>query len=141
MPLIYDLSVSEEALDVDETLKTYVTNCLLSNARAQPGDSVPDAGDLQGYWADSYSRVPGDRFGSRTWTLYGRGIDDALLSEYDEMVREALQPLIDDGVVDEIQLQHEVGGEHRINTRVGIRRERDATLTWLGAWEANLASI
>jgi phage gp46-like protein len=138
---MYDLSVSNSALDSDESLKTAITVSLLSWARAQPGDVVPDAEDLKGVWFDTYASVPGDRFGSRLWTLIGQPINSRLLAQFDELVREALQWMIDDGIIQDLQIVIEVVGPEMVGAKVGVRRPRDTSLTWLDTWQVNLGSI
>ena len=140
-PQIYDLAISNEALDSDASLKTAVTLSLLTWARAQPGDTLPEATDLKGWWGDSYARVAGDQFGSRIWTLFGQPITQELLARFDELAREALQWLVEDGVVAEFQVELEQIGDHTIGAKVGIKRPRDASLTWLDTWQVSLASV
>jgi len=137
----YDLAVTDAAWDSDESLKTAITVSLLSWARAQPGDVVPDASDLKGVWFDTYATVPGDRFGSRIWILIGQPINSRTLALFDTLVREALQWMVDDGIVQEFQVEVEVMGPETVGAKVGIRRIRDTSLTWLDTWQVNLAAI
>lgn len=138
-PKQYDIGITNQAFDSDESLKTAITVSLLSWARAEPGDVVPDAEDLQGWWGDTYSRVSGDQFGSRLWTLIGRPITAQLLSEFETLCREALQWLIDDGVIATLEFQVEQIGLDTVGARIGVRRPRDTSLTWLDRWEMSLA--
>jgi phage gp46-like protein len=139
--LSYDLGITDEAYDVNGDLRTYITLALLSNAQAQPGDVIPDASDRQGWWAQVYFKDAAPIYGSRLWTLHGRGITPELLQSIDEMSREALQPLITERVVTAFDVRVEQVAEHMVGIQVGVRRGRDTSLTWLDTWKVSLASI
>lgn len=74
-------------------LETSVLISLFTDCQAQPGDVLPDAsGNLRGWWADS-------DMGSRIWLLArAKQTDDTAGRAYD-YIAEALQWLIDDGIV------------------------------------------
>jgi phage gp46-like protein len=137
-PLSYDLGITGEAYDVNADLRTYITIALLSNAQAQPGDIIPDASDRQGWWAQTYFNDSAPQYGSRLWTLQGRGITADLLQQVEEVAREALQPLIDERVVSSFDVVVEQVAEHMVGIQVGVRRSRD---TSLDTWKVSLAAV
>ena len=123
MTVVYqaDLSVDGGRLETDRTLYTAVTISLLSHARAEPDDVLPEGSGLHGWWGDAYSEQPGDRFGSRLWTLRGRSMQDALALA-PRLAEEALAWMIEDGLADEVTAAVEPIGSNQIGLSVQIRR-------------------
>lgn len=135
---IYDLSVKDSAIDSDDGLRTAITISLFSDARAQAGMTVPDPTDLRGWWGDSYADTPGDVFGSRIWTLIGEKVTPNLLVQLDELIREALQWLIDDGLVSGIEVELEILAPGVVGAKIGVLRPGASTVAPLGLWEVSL---
>jgi phage gp46-like protein len=99
---VSDMAVVNQHLEVGTELRTPIMLSLLSWALAQDGDNVVEDGERYGWWGDTYSDVPGDHFGSRIWTMEGQPIPRALAA-IPALGDEALQWMIDDGVVTSIQ--------------------------------------
>jgi len=135
---IYDLSVTDQALNSDESLKTAITISLYSDARAQAGTTVADPTDLRGWWGDSYADVPGDVFGSRIWTLLGEKVTPDLLTRLDELIHEALQWLIDDNWISGIEVELEILAPGIVGAKIGVLRPGASTVSPLGLWEVSL---
>ena len=136
--LIYDLSFSAESIDTEDGLRTIITTCLLTRGRALPDDELADPSDRGGWWGDAYSDVPGRQVGSRLWTLKGRKINAAFMADMEQMIRECLQWLIDDGYIGGVELELEVINHGTIGARIGIRRPNTTTVADLGLWELSL---
>ena len=83
-------------------LESVVLLLLFTDRHAQP-DYVPTDGtnNLRGWWADSFQP---SRIGSRLWQLERRKIVNrgALCAEANGMVLEALQPMVDGGLVSKV---------------------------------------
>ncbi len=140
-PTIYDLSISSEALDSDETLKTAITLSLLTWARANPDDPLPDGEDRKGWWGDTYADVPGDRFGCRIWTLIGAPITAGLIAQADQMIREALQWMVEDNLVGGFTVELEQIRHGVIGARIGVLRPGNSTVQPLDLWEISLNAV
>ncbi len=97
--LDYDIAFATEA---DRELYTYVQIALLTRRIADPEDDIPDPTDRGGWWGDNYPDVPGDLQGSRLWTLVGLPTS-VFMEEAPDMILEALQCGIQDGLFTEIQ--------------------------------------
>lgn len=106
---------------------------LLTHARAKPEDDVQDKTDLGGWWGDAYPDVPGDSFGSRLWTLHGRGTPIALELAPD-MVREACQWAIDDGLITAVEPICEVVGPGVMAVSVRLSLPDGKIADVLGPW-------
>jgi phage gp46-like protein len=90
-----DWSMSGPLLTTGSDLQTAIIISIFSDRMAQPGDVIPDgSSDPRGWWADD--TVP---IGSRLWLLRrAKQTKETLQKAYDYLA-EALQWLIDDGVV------------------------------------------
>lgn len=94
-----DFGIVANDLEVDDGLRTAVILSLYTNRRAEPGDALPPGtSDRQGWWADEFNDVPGDKFGSRLWLLARSKRQPTVLSRAEEFAREALAWLVEDKV-------------------------------------------
>ena len=91
------------APDVRSALQRAVVISLFTWRRAEPSDPVDDA-DRQGWWGDSYPGQPNDRIGSRLWLLRRRSITAQTLRDAQRYCEEALQWLLDDDLVTQVQV-------------------------------------
>lgn len=109
------------APDVRSALRRAVVISLLTWRRAEPSDPVDDS-NLQGWWADSYPEQPNDRIGSRLWLLRRRSITAQTLRDAQRYCEEALQWLIDDGLVTAVQVQIARADTNRLTAHVQLQR-------------------
>jgi phage gp46-like protein len=94
-----DWSITGSQLATGGDLDNAVLISLLTDRIAEPTDAIPDASnDPRGWWGDAYAD-PLYPIGSRLWLLRReKQTQQTLQSAYD-YISEALQWLIDDGVV------------------------------------------
>ncbi|WNC90964.1 phage GP46 family protein [Paraburkholderia sp. FT54] len=92
-----DWQVTGALLETGNDLETAILISLFTDRAAEPSDTIPDGtNDPRGWWADAGADVP---IGSRLWLLAReKQTQETLQRAYDYIV-EALQWLIDDGVV------------------------------------------
>lgn len=109
------------APDVRSALRRAVVISLLTWRRAEPSDPVDDA-ELQGWWGDSYPAEPNDRIGSRLWLLRRRSITPQTLRDAQRYCEEALQWLIDDGLVTAVQVSITRPGVQKLTAQVVLSR-------------------
>jgi phage gp46-like protein len=97
-----DWTLIGAVLQTGSDLQTAIIISLFSDRMALPGDVIPDGtNDPRGWWADA-----GDAslIGSRMWLLSrAKQTQDTLRRAYDYLV-EALQWMIDDGVVGQFDI-------------------------------------
>ena len=102
-------------IDNQETsLKRAVEISLFTWCRANPGDQVEDD-ERYGWWGDSFPQVADDRIGSRLWLLRRRKLTPETISGAVTYAREALQWLIDDRHVVDVQILTARAGNNRLN--------------------------
>ena len=102
-------------IDNQETsLKRAVEISLFTWRRANPGDLVEDD-ERYGWWGDSFPQVADDRIGSRLWLLRRRKLTPETISAAVTYAREALQWLLDDRHVVDVQILTARAGNDRLN--------------------------
>lgn len=98
-----DISIAGADLLAEDTLATAVMLSLFTDRTAQPHE-VDAGADRRGWWADAYADVDGDAFGSRLWLLARSKQIPATVERARAYIREALQWLLDDGLVQSLQV-------------------------------------
>ena len=90
-------------------LKRALIISIFSWRKAHDDDEVD--GSRYGYWGDSYPPVPGALIGSRLWLLKrSKLVTNETLLQAEEIIREATQWFIDDGIAQRIDVQLERSG-------------------------------
>lgn len=145
-----DLSVAGADLLAEDTLATSVMLSLLADRTAQPHE-VEAGGDRRGWWADAFAETDGDAFGSRLWVLARAKQLPQSVERARAYIREALQWLVDDGLVQSLEVTAFVprAGWLFVDVKLaligGSRRFRfewaDATQTWRLAAERFMAEV
>ncbi|MBA3027434.1 MAG: hypothetical protein FP816_01275 [Desulfobacteraceae bacterium] len=96
----FDLDLGDGGEAVDNTLKTAVILSLFTDRLADEDDVLPDGGtDRRGWWGDIFPEVGGDLTGSRIWLLSREKQLPSVLRRAGQYAKEALQWLLDDGVI------------------------------------------
>ncbi|MEX3635946.1 phage GP46 family protein [Paraburkholderia sp. BR14320] len=90
-----DWTMNGPVLATGNDLQTAIVISIFSDRLAEPGDVIPDgSNDPRGWWADSDVRI-----GSRIWLLRRAKQTHQTLQRAFEYLCEALQWMLDDGVV------------------------------------------
>ena len=87
--------------DVSYALRSAVIISLFTDKRAGVDDALPDlAGSRRGWWGDQiFPDLNGDQIGSHLWLLERSKTTSDVLIQAKHYIREALQWMIDDGVI------------------------------------------
>lgn len=102
---------------VTTPLARAVVISLFTWRRALDSDAVDDA-DLQGWWGDSFPSTADDRIGSRLWLLRRRALTEQSRLDAIAYAREALQWLVDDGILAGVEIEAERQGRERLALRI-----------------------
>lgn len=107
-----DLLFGNNDLTMDNGLTTAVIISLFTDRRADKNDILPDidSKDRRGWWGDLTSEFPNDKIGSRLWLLERSKTLPEVLEKVKLYCFEALQWMIDDGVVAKIEVEVERQG-------------------------------
>lgn len=109
-------------------LKRALIISLFSWRKAHDDDEVD--GSRYGYWGDSFPPVPGALIGSRLWLLKrSKLVTSETLLQAEEIIREATQWFIDDGIAQRIDVQLERSGIGTIKGVVTLFLKEGGTLS------------
>ncbi len=103
--------------NLETSLIRAVVISLFTWRRAAPDDPVDDE-ERFGWWGDSYPTVADDRIGSRLWLLRRVKLTAGTQRDAEFYANEALQWLLDDGQVLEVDVLTERVDSSRLNLRV-----------------------
>lgn len=103
--------------NLETSLIRAVVISLFTWRRAAPDDPVDDE-ERFGWWGDSYPSVADDRIGSRLWLLRRVKLTAGTQRDAEFYANEALQWLLDDGQVLEVDVLTERVDSSRLNLRV-----------------------
>lgn len=103
--------------DMNDSLSRAVVISLLTWRRADTGD-VYDGSNKYGWWGDTYPVEPGDKIGSKLWQLLRRKLTDDVIAEVEEVSRDSLQWMIDDGICSNVDVSVERSEINRVNISV-----------------------
>lgn len=119
----------------EASLVRAVVISLFTWRRAATDDPLDDD-ERYGWWGDSYPSIADDRIGSRLWLLRRVKLTAVTQRDAEFYAREALQWLIEDDDVDDIEIISEQAGANRLNLRViltirtGSRLEINSNQLW-----------
>src|SRR5471032_1175811 len=117
---IGDWALSGAQLATGNDIETAVYISLFSDRAANPDDVIPDgSGDPRGWWGDTGQEQP---IGSRLWLLGRAKQTTDALNLAKDYITEALQWLIDDGVVGSFDITVEWSAVGRLGANVVAHR-------------------
>lgn len=103
--------------DMNDGLSRAVVISLFTWRRADTGD-VYDGSNQYGWWGDTYPVEQGDKIGSKLWQLLRRKLTDDVIAEVEEVSRDSLQWMIDDGICSNVDVSVERSEINRVNISV-----------------------
>lgn len=119
----------------EASLVRAVVISLFTWRRAATDDPLDDD-ERYGWWGDSYPSTADDRIGSRLWLLRRVKLTADTRRDAEFYAREALQWLVEDEEVDDIEILSEQAAVNRLNLRViltigtGARLEINSNQLW-----------
>ncbi|MBR7961256.1 phage GP46 family protein [Burkholderia vietnamiensis] len=119
-------------LETGGDLQTAILISLFTDRMAEPDDVIPDGtNDPRGWWGDAGETV---RIGSRLWLLArAKQTQETLQRAYDYIV-EALQWLIDDGVVAKFDVMVEWTKTSELGAHIVAYKQDGSTSATAYAW-------
>lgn len=103
--------------DMNDSLSRAVVISLFTWRLADTGD-VYDGSNKYGWWGDTYPVEPGDKIGSKLWQLLRRKLTDDVIAEVEEVSRDSLQWMIDDGICSNVDVSVKRSEINRVNISV-----------------------
>lgn len=120
---------------LETSLVRAVVISLFTWRRAATDDPVDDD-ERFGWWGDSYPTIADDRIGSRLWLLRRVKLTADTQRDAEFYAREALQWLLDDNQVLEVEVVSERADSYRLNLQViltvhtGARLKINSSQLW-----------
>jgi phage gp46-like protein len=100
-----DILFQDGDFEAEPGLQTAVLISLFTDRHAEETDELDDIDDKRGWWGDQIDVIAeGDEIGSRLWLLERQVIRQNTLVKIQQYDEEALQWMIDDGVVADINV-------------------------------------
>lgn len=115
-----------------DPLTRAVVISLFTHRRADPDDNadVP-----MGWWGDTWPVAVNDRYGSKLWLLQRSKLTNALVNTVRNYLREALQWMLDDGVVSRIDIDIQRTGINELGNKIVLwRRDGPVTISFNDLW-------
>lgn len=115
-----------------DPLTRAVVISLFTHRRADPDDNadVP-----MGWWGDTWPAVANDRYGSKLWLLQRSKLTNALVNTVRTYLRDALQWMLDDGVVSRIDIDIQRTGINELSNQVVLwRRDGPVIISFSDLW-------
>jgi phage gp46-like protein len=138
---IFDLAIKAGDLEGDEGLETAVAISLFTNRRVSDEELPELTTSKEGWWGDLFPDVPGDKIGSRLWTLKRSKRTTETLRRAEDYAREALQWLIDDGISSSVNAAAEFQDESGVGywaLLISITRPSGNTSKFQVLWDKQM---
>lgn len=126
-------------MNIEPSLETSLIRAVVISLftwrRAATDDPVDD-NERFGWWGDSYPTIADDRIGSRLWLLRRVKLTADTQRDAEFYAREALQWMLDDGQVLEVDVITERADSYRLNLQViltvltGARLKINSSQLW-----------
>lgn len=128
-----DWVITNGDLDADADLETAVLFSLFTDAPAPSGTLTPDgSNDLRGCWIDGMENF---QMGSILWTIEGaKKQGNSLLTHARTICEQALQWLVDDGIVGSITVQTSWLNATSLNIVIQLTKPDGDGLSFQYAW-------
>lgn len=115
-----------------DPLTRAVVISFFTHRRADPDDNadVP-----MGWWGDTWPAVANDRYGSKLWLLQRSKLTNALVNTVRTYLRDAVQWMLDDGVVSRIDIDIQRTGINELSNQIVLwRRDGPVIISFNDLW-------
>lgn len=117
----YDINWTDSGdIETAEFLDTYILMCLFCEYRASSTE-VPESNLRRGWLGNEHT--PGFQQGSKVWEFEQERITGTMLAELGVIVRNSLQPLIDDGIAKSVEVETPILKNGNIAVYINIGRD------------------
>lgn len=118
----FDLRIKEGDLEADNGLETAVAISLFTDKRVSEEDRPDLEKDQRGWWGDMFPEVDLDKIGSRLWTLDRSKTNNETLRRSEELCKEALNWMLEDGLASAIIINSEYNDSKNLIVDIEISR-------------------
>lgn len=137
-----DIKNSGSTPYLDPGFETYVLLCLFTNARASDQDTLPEEDSFrEGWWGSALLEF---ELGSKLWLLNKAKINNDTIALAEQYIKEALKPMIDDGIASKIEATVTRGRRNdELNYLVRVFRKdaENVFFTFYTNWEYQILGV
>lgn len=131
----FDLNIVDNDLEADKGLETAVALSLFTNKRVEE-EELPDLEtDRQGWWGDMFPQVDLDKIGSRLWTIERSKRTTETLRRSEELCKEALNWMLEDGLASAIKVNSEYNSDKHLIINIEISRPEKESERFSVLWD------
>lgn len=125
----FDLEIKDGDLLADNGLETAVAISIFTDRRVNDEELPILEQSKRGWWGDMIPDISLDRIGSRLWTVEREKTTTEVLRRVEELCREALDWMIEDGVAKEINASSVYDSQKFMETTIEIVEPDDVEST------------
>jgi phage gp46-like protein len=131
----FDLKVENGDLVADNGLETAVSISLFTERRVSD-EELPDLEyNKRGWWGDVFPEQDQDQIGSRLWTIDRSKVLTETLRRSEELCKESLIWMQEDGIADEIKIESIYNENNNMITTIQITRPDEQTERFSVLWD------
>lgn len=131
----FDLNIVVEDLEEDNGLETAVAISLFTEKRVNEEELPALETDKRGWWGDMFPQVDLDKIGSRLWTLERAKTTTDTLRRSEELCKEALVWMLEDGLASAIIVQSEYNSSKQLIINIEITRPEEESERFSVLWD------
>lgn len=132
----FDIEIDGEDLESDDGLENALSISVFSDARVTPEQLPYGSTNRKGWWGDMFPDVPGDKIGSRLWTINPAKVTKETLRLAEDYCRESTKWLIEDGIADTINFTTEYNENKHLNILIETVRPDGRVSKFQVIWDA-----
>lgn len=137
-PQYADVALDGADLIRDQGLENGALISIFTDGRADPEDTLPDAGGtLRGWWGDELLESP---FPSKLWLLERSTITSSTLTLGEQYHQDALKWMVSDGLANSIEVTAARQGVNQVNFLVRIHKKGGGSIffKWFINWNLQI---
>lgn len=131
----FDIAISGDDLQTDNGLETAVTISFFTDRRVTDEELPFLETSKRGWWGDMFPEIDQDKIGSRLWTLDRSKVLNETLSRMNELCKESLNWMLEDGIAGEIAVNSEYNENKQMITTVEISRPDEQSERFSVVWD------
>lgn len=131
----FDLALDGDDFKADNGLETAVAISLFSDRRVSDEELPQLEQGKRGWWGDMFPEIDQDRIGSRIWTVLRDKATTEILNRVNELCREALEWMQEDGIAGEIEISSEYNESKQLITSIEISEPDETTQRFSVLWD------
>lgn len=132
----FDLKISNGDLAPDDGLETAVMISVFTDKRVTEDELPQFERSKRGWWGDLLPVEPNDQIGSRLWTIQREKVLTNILRRSEELIKESLQWMLEDGVARSITVTSSYDENNILIAETTIERPNEDQTRFQINWEA-----